>query len=159
MVENFGQARQFTLMILAFFFAVWGAAPGPGDLTRRVSSWPRPPLHRPAEALDGHATAADRCSCCCSVSGCTGAWVLTAGCVGWPGPVLTAGVAGEVRGAGWREELHRSGGLRGSYTGGPVQRGPRSCRAGVGPGGAEGAWRCGGPASGPEQAKAAALGR
>lgn len=52
--------------------------------------------------------------------------------------MLAAGVAGEVeRGRleggsctgpeGWR-----------AATGGPVQRGPRSCRAGVGPGGAEG---------------------
>ena len=79
--------------------------------------------------------------------------------VGWPGPGLTAGVTGEVRGAGWSEELHGSRGLWSSYTGGLVQCEPRSCRAGIGPEGAEGARGCGGPASGPEQAKAAALGR
>lgn len=158
MVENFGQARQFTLMILAFFFAVWAAAPGPGDLTRWVSSRPHPPLHRLTEALDGHATAADRCSCCCSESGCTGAWALTAGCVGWPGPVLTAGVAGEVRGRleGGVAQVRRVAGQLCSWSGAARTQ---ELQGWVGPGGAEGARRCGGPASGPEQAKAAALGR
>lgn len=131
------------LMMLAFFFPLWGAAPGPADLPRRVGSRPRPPLHMRVEALDGHATAADRCSCRCSVSGRAGGWVLGAGgwvCweVGWPGPVLTAGVAGEVRGAGWSEGLRGSGGLRGSYMGGPGQRGPRAAGLGSGQAGPRG---------------------